>query len=128
MPKKKIDFETVRGIALGFPDVEVTTGRGSFGLKAGGKLFACPAIHKSAEPDTLMVRIGMDQRAELIAGDRDVYYVTDHYVNYPSVLVRLSQIDLISLKDLLGMSWRFATSKTKSSRRRVQKRGRTKGD
>jgi hypothetical protein len=30
--------------------------------------------------------------------------VTDHYVNYPIVLVRLSRIQLDALKDLLTMA------------------------
>ena len=33
-----------------------------------------------------------------------MYYLTDHYVNYPVVLVRLSRIHLDALKDLLGMA------------------------
>lgn len=34
----------------------------------------------------------------------DVYYVTDHYVDYPTVLVRLSRIHQDSLKDLLSVA------------------------
>jgi CO/xanthine dehydrogenase Mo-binding subunit len=47
---------------------------------------------QAAEPNTLAVRIDFDQRAELMAAEPDVYYVTDHYLNYPTVLVRLSRI------------------------------------
>ena len=71
------------------------------------------ALHRSAEPNTLAVRIGIDTRAELMAADRDVYYVTDHYVNYPTVLVRMSRIHLEALRDLLGMSWIFVNAKVK---------------
>lgn len=78
----------------------------------------CPALHRSAEPNTLAVRIDFDQRAELIAAEPSVYYVTDHYVNYLTVLVRLSRINHNSLRDLLGMAWRFVSSKTKASGRR----------
>ena len=127
MPGKKIDLNLVREIALELPDVEESTGRGVPGLKVGGRLLACPALHRSAEPNTLVVRIDFDQRAELIAADPDVYYVTDHYVNYPSVLVRLSRIDRSSLKDLLGMAWRFVSSKTKGGRRVRSKRRTTAG-
>jgi hypothetical protein len=84
-----------------------------------GRLLTCPALHGSAEPNTLAVRIDFDQRAELMAAWPDVYYVTDHYVNYPTVLVRLSQIDRGSLRDLLRMAWRFVTPKTKRSGRKV---------
>jgi hypothetical protein len=60
-----------------------------------------------------------DQRAELMAAEPEVYYVTDHYVNYPTVLVRLSRIHRDSLRDLLKMAWLFVTSKNKRGGRKV---------
>lgn len=119
MPGKKIDFDAVREIALALPDVEESTIHGAPSLKVRGRLLTCAAIHRSAEPNTLAVRIDFDQRAELMASEPSVYYVTDHYVNGPTVLVRLGQIDRNSLRDLLGMAWHFVSSKTKASRRRA---------
>ena len=84
---------------------------GSPALKVGGKLLACIPTHKSAEPDSVVVRIDFDRRAELLATAPDVYYIKDHYLNYPAVLVRLSRIHPDALRDLLGMSWRFVTAK-----------------
>lgn len=75
------------------------------------------AIHKSAEPGTLAVRIDFNQRAELLEADPDTYYLTYHYVNYPVVLVRLSRIRLDALRDLLGMAWRFVNSKKRKTKR-----------
>ena len=88
MARNKIDFDTVRKIALGLSDVEESTTYGSPALKVRGKLLTCIPVHKSAEPDSLAVRIDFDHRAELMAAAPDVYYLTDHYVNYPVVLVR----------------------------------------
>ena len=122
MLSKRIDFDVVREIALALPDVEEGTLHGAPTLKVSGRLLTCPALHKSAEPNSLVVRIGHDQRAELLAARPNVYYVTDHYVNYPTVLVRLSQIDRSSLKDLLGVAWQFVASKKKATRRRTVKR------
>jgi hypothetical protein len=126
MTKKKIDFDVVRRIAMSLPDVEEDTIHGAPSLKVRGRLLTCPALHKSAEPDSLAVRIDVDQRTALLAADSDTYYVTDHYVKHPVVLVRLSRIHHDSLRDLLGMSWRFVS--TKSSRGtpsgRKQKRAR----
>jgi hypothetical protein len=48
--------------------------------------------------------VGFDDRAELLAAAPDVYYVTDHYLNYSAVLVRLSRVAPDVLRDLLGMS------------------------
>ena len=71
------------------PDVEVTTTWGAPALKVRGKMFACVAINKSAEPNSMVVRMDMTQRDLLIEEDPATYYLTDHYVDYPCVLVRL---------------------------------------
>ena len=112
MPKSKINFDMARKIALRLPEVEESTIYGSPALKVRGKLLTCLPIHKSAEPDSLAVRIDFGQRAELMTADPDVYYVTDHYRNYPVVLVRLCRVHPDALRDLLGMAWRFVTAKT----------------
>jgi hypothetical protein len=121
MPKNKIDFDTVRRIGLALPDVEQSTAYGSPALKVRGKLLTCIAINKSAEPDSLAVSIDFDRRADLLAEAPDVYYLTDHYVNYPVVLVRLSRIDPDALRDLLGAAWRFVTAKASGSKRPASK-------
>ena len=110
MPKRAIDFALVRTLALALPDVEESTIYGVSALKVRGRLLACPAINRSAEPNTLGVRVDFEQRAELIGADPDTYYVTDHYVDYPMVLVRLSRIHPDALADLLRLGWRFVTS------------------
>ena len=86
---------------------------GSPALKIRGKLLTCIAINKSAEPNTLAVRVDFDRQAELIEGDPAVYYLTGHYVNYPVVLVRLSRIQVDALQDLLRMSWKFVSAETR---------------
>ena len=52
-----------------------------------------------------------DDRAHLLAEAPDVYYVTDHYVGHPMVLVRLSRASPDVLRDLLGMAHKFVTRK-----------------
>jgi len=115
MANKKIDFDTVRSIALGMPDVEDSTIYRSPALKVRGKLLACIPVNKSAEPDSIAVRIDFARRAELITAAPDVFYLTDHYVNYPVVLVRLSRIHPDALRDLLGTAWHFVGGATASS-------------
>jgi hypothetical protein len=51
----------------------------------------------------------LDDRAELLAADPDVYYVTDHYIGFSAVLVRLSRVNHDVLRDLLGMAYKFVT-------------------
>jgi hypothetical protein len=115
MPKKA-NFDTVWKIGLEMPEVEKSTMYGASALKVRGRLLACQAINKSAEPGTLAVCISFDQRDGMLSEDPATYYVTDHYVNYPCVLVRLSRIQADVLQDLLKMSWQFVTSKTKAKR------------
>lgn len=116
MPRTTINFDTVRKIGLTFPGVEESTAYGSPALKLRGKLLACIPTHRSAEPGSLVVCVSFEDRAELLAGAPDVYYLPEHYVNHPSVLVRLSRITPDVLRDLLGMAHKFRSAKAKSKR------------
>ena len=117
MAKRPKGFDLVMLAAKELPDVEQGLTWSADALKVRGKLLACQAIHKSAEPNSIVVRIPIDQREELIRSDPSVYYLTDHYVNYPSVLVRLSRIHRDALRDLLGMAYRFVDGKPKKRSR-----------
>ena len=94
---------------------------GSPALTVHGKMFACIAVHRSAEPDSLAVSVDFDQRNALITAEPSIYYLTNHYVKYPYVLVRLAHIREGALRDLLLMGWRFVSTAT---RREVRKRRR----
>jgi hypothetical protein len=111
-------FGSVRKLGLALPDVEQSTMYGAPALRVRGHLFACMASHKSAEPNTLVALVGFDARNELIATDPEAYYLKDHYLNYPSVLVRLSRIRPDALRDLLLKAWRFTLSRHKAPARR----------
>ena len=102
-----IDFDTVRKIGLALPGVEESTAWGTPALRVRRKLMACVPTHHSAEENSLVVRVGFDDRAELLAAAPDVYYLTDHYLGYTAVLVRLSRVTPDVLRDLLGMAHKF---------------------
>src|SRR5258707_14741423 len=112
----KSHFERVRAMGLALPGAEEGTAYGSPALKLRERMFACMAVHRSAEPGTLVVVIPIEQRDELIAADPHVFYLTEHYVDYPSVLVRLSRIRDDALRDLLLMAWRDAASSSRRGR------------
>lgn len=114
-----VAFDVVRQIATALPDVEESTTYRAPSFKVRGKVFACQPVHRSAEPDSLAVWIGVDQRAELIRADPGVYYLTEHYVDHPIVLVRISRIHRDSLRDLLGMAWHFVSEKKKRTRKQA---------
>ena len=111
-------FETVKAVGLTLPNVEATTKYdGSPVLKLGGCFMAGLAMHPSAEPDTLVVRVDDEEREWLIEDAPETYYLTDYYRRYPLVLVRLSRIDRDALRDLLSVSWRLTSAKVTSTYR-----------
>jgi hypothetical protein len=118
MPRHKVDFAVVGEIALALPDVEDGSMHGAPAWKVRGRLLTCQAINKSAEPNSLAVRVSFDERARLLAAEPGTYYLTDHYLNYPVVLVRLSQIDRESLRNLLGAAWLFVSEKARKGGRK----------
>jgi hypothetical protein len=121
-PKKRPPedvFAPVRTVGLTLPDVEATTKYdGSPVLKVGGCFMAGLASHRSAEPDTLVIRMDVEEREWLLEDAPGTYYVTDYYRKYPLVLVRLSQVDRGALHDLLSVSWRLSMAKARISRRK----------
>src|SRR6185295_3598106 len=120
-----IDFAKVRAAAAGLPDVELTTSWGAPALKLRGTMFVCQAINKAAEPNTLVVRMDTAQRDALIEEDPDVYYLKDHYIDYPCVLVRLSRVHPDALRDLVQTAYRFVSAK--HPQRRAPQRAATPG-
>ena len=120
-------FRKVESIGRTLPDVEVTTAYGQPALKVRGRMFACIASHRSAEPNTLVVMMDFADRDALLEDDPATYYLKEHYVNYPCVLVRLSRVSSDALQDLVTGAYRFVSAKMarKSAaghRRRVARR------
>ena len=106
------DFNVVRELAESLPDVVHTISSRGEGLKVRGKLMACQAIHKSADPNSIMARVSDAERDRLIESDPKTYYITKHYENYPAVLVRLSFVSRRELERLLKISWQYVFEKS----------------
>jgi hypothetical protein len=115
-------FKAVESIGRTLPDVEVTTSWGQPTLKVRGKMFVCMAANKSAEPNTLVVMMDFADRDALIEDDPGTYYLKDHYVNYPCVLVRLSRIHPDAIRDLVIGAHRFVSTKARRKKRSTAKR------
>ena len=110
-----ITFEGVRRIALALDGVAESTSYGTPAFKLGGKLIA----RLREDSATLVVGTTFDERDELIAAEPQTYFITDHYLKYPWVLVRLSHANADALRDLLGRAYRLAsTAKPNSTTRR----------
>lgn len=109
-----VTFDTVRKIALTLAGVAESTSYGTPAFKVRGALFV--RLHQDGE--SLVLRTDFVQRAEMIAADPETYYITDHYLNYPWILVRLARVHPDALRDLIKMAWRSAiTDKTRPSKR-----------
>lgn len=96
-----LTFETVREIGLTLPGVIDGTAYGAPALKLNQKILACVPTNQSAEENCIVVRIDFERRAQLLARHPEIYYITDHYEPYPSVLVRLSIITRAELSEIL---------------------------
>jgi len=112
-------FDIVRTVGLTLPDVVATTKYdGSPVLRVAGIFIAGLATHPSAEPDTLVVRAGLEDRERLVEDAPETYYLTEYYRSYPLVLVRLSRVGPDALHDLLSVSWRMTIVKARRRRPR----------
>jgi hypothetical protein len=98
-----VTFEQVRLAAQAFPGVEDSTSYGTPALKVRGKLLA--RLHQSGE--CFVLRAELLDREILLQSDPNVFYVTDHYRDYPWVLVRFSAVDGRVLPDLIERAWRL---------------------
>jgi len=107
MARDTATFDDAREIGARLPDVRATADRLGVALKIGREILACTAIHKSAEPGSLMVRLGFERRDALVAEDPSAFYLTPHYEPYPVVLVRLTQVSRAYLGALLKTAWEF---------------------
>ena len=99
-----ITFETVRQIGLSLPHVVDALSYNAPALKVKGKLF----VRLREDLDSIVIKIRFDERAELIAANPTAYYITDHYLRYEWMLVRLSEVRLDALRELLQAAYGFA--------------------
>ena len=100
------------------PGTEATTAYGAPALKIDGRMYACMAVNKSAEPNTLVVRVPPDQRNDLLSEQPDVYYLTAHYADHPFVLVRLGRVRRDALEGLLQTAHRLSVAERRKTVRR----------
>ena len=112
MPRR-ITFKTVEAIGRTLPGVDVTTTWGMPTLKVGGRMFACIASHKSAEPNSLVIMMDFADRDALLEDAPDTYYLKEHYLNYPCVLVRLSRVHRDALHDLISSAHRYVSARSR---------------
>jgi hypothetical protein len=96
-------FDDVRKMALAWPGVEDSRSYGTPSLKVKGKFLT----RLREDGDSLVLKgVPFEEREMLMAAHPDVFYITDHYRDWPMVLVRLSKAQAPVVKALLLRSWR----------------------
>src|SRR3954452_4276144 len=101
-------FDDVRKMALAWPEVEDGTSYGTRALKVRMKLLA----RLKEDGDSLvMPGVPQDEREMLVESQPKVFYFTDHYKDYPMVLIRLSKAKRSTVEPLLRRHWRSLASK-----------------
>src|SRR5438270_12735769 len=103
-----VSFDTVREIAQTLSGAEESTSYGTPAFKVKGKLFA----RQHQDGESLVISVDFEAREEMISAAPEKFFITDHYLNYPWMLVRMSKVTPAELRDLLIGSWRRAAPKS----------------
>jgi hypothetical protein len=101
-----VTFETVRQLALALPGVEEGKAYGTQAFRVGGKFLA-----RLRAEDEIAIRVEFATREVLMGTDPETFYISEHYLRYPAMLVRLSRVDREDLRKLLEDAWRHNASK-----------------
>lgn len=107
-----ITFGEVTKIALSLENLEQSTSYGTAAFKAGKKLIA----RLKEDGETLVVATTFEEREAMMDEEPQTYFITEHYRNYPLVLVRLSRVSVDVMRDLLKRALRVASTSPRSTR------------
>lgn len=103
-----MDFVFDLGLTL--PGVVDCEYYGARALKLNGRMMVCTPVNESAETGSVAIAVDFEQRAALLEEHPSVYYITDHYAPYPTLLIRLSTISRAELQRALRIAWEYAAS------------------
>lgn len=102
-----VTFDLIRKLALAHPGVEEGTSYGTAALRVKGKFMA----RLKEDGQSVVFRVGFDERELLMQTKPEVFYITDHYLGYPAVLLRMSKASKKEAADIVEMAWRFVAPK-----------------
>ena len=105
--KRGVTWDEVRALALSFPGVGEGTSYGEPAFLLDGKFFS----RFNAKEQGLVVHAEEALRDALLASKPDVYFTTDHYRNYPALLVRLPNAEPSELAALYEAHFRAKAKK-----------------
>jgi hypothetical protein len=100
----RADYQRYVALVKRLPGVEESTSHGTPSIKVKGKLLS--RLRTEAE-GALALRCDFIDREILLQSDPEAFFLTDHYRNYPTILVRLEKVRLDALPDLIERAWRL---------------------
>lgn len=100
-PAPATTFTEVRRLALALPGVEESTSYGTPAFKVRGKLFV--RLHQDG--DALVLRVEPEVRGAMMAAKPDLFFITEHYRDYPWVLARFGRMSRAELQAALEDAW-----------------------
>jgi hypothetical protein len=97
-PRRGVTVARARRLILALPGIEEGRSYGLPSFLLAGRFFA-----RFRDDDTvLVVQLGdISDRDVLMQLDPAVFFFTEHYRDYPAVLIRLAQVPVPLLKDVL---------------------------
>lgn len=95
-------------IALALPGAEASTSYGTPSVKVRGKILS---RWRTEAEGGLAIRCDFLDRQLLLQTQPEVFFLTDHYQNYPMVLVRLEKATRAVLVDVTERAWRLVAPK-----------------
>lgn len=96
-------FDEIRQIILSFPEVEEHNVFGGPTFRIRRRFLACIA---KIDSDTLVLKVPDQREREYYLATRpDIYYLTDHYVNFECLLVRMPMANQEELRQLIEQAW-----------------------
>lgn len=105
MPISEAEFKT---IALSFPEAHEKSSYGNPAIFVAKKFFA---RYRKEDKSIVWIVGAMDERDHLLEIDPKTYFITDHYRDYPSVLVRVARLNKTQLRAMLERRWRAIAPK-----------------
>jgi hypothetical protein len=91
-----------RKIALSFPEAHEKSSYGHPAIFVAKKFFT---RLRNQDASIVLIVGSIDEREMMIESDPKTFHVTDHYKDYPSVLVRIARIDEKTLRAMLERRW-----------------------
>jgi hypothetical protein len=107
------DADDVRRVALDLPDVEEIDSDG-FDFRVGGKGFVwsyperLPGQRRVIRTDVAVLFVGDEaEKQALLLGEPEVFFTVPGYDGWPLVMLRLAQVDIERLTELVTDAWRM---------------------